>query len=178
MTRYRLQHWRNRAQSFASALSPDVADWLFDPSSLTARLIRHCHGQFSVNVLSQQYQSPKLGEKAVLGMRLRESALIREVHLLCDDHPVVYARTVIPVTTLVGPQRRLAHLGNKPLGAVLFADPTMQRDEVQIARLTQQQVKLQHTENRDIWGRRSVFRLSGRPLLVSEFFLPDLLLLG
>jgi len=24
-----------------------------------------------------------------------------------------------------------------------------------------------------IWGRRSVFRLSGKPLLVSEIFLPD-----
>ncbi len=27
---------------------------------------------------------------------------------------------------------------------------------------------------REIWGRRSVFRLSGKPLLVSEIFLPEI----
>jgi chorismate-pyruvate lyase len=26
-----------------------------------------------------------------------------------------------------------------------------------------------------VWGRRSVFRVAGKPLLVSEYFLPELL---
>lgn len=107
-------------------------------------------------------------------MANRETALIREVHLMCDDHPVVYARTVIPVSTLVGPQKRLAHLGDKPLGAVLFSDKSMRRSEVQVACLKPAQVKLATANSEDIWGRRSVFRLNDRPLLVSEYFLPDL----
>lgn len=174
MTRYRIQHWRNRAQSFYSDLSPEVADWLFDPSSLTARLIKHCHGRFSVRVLSEGYSHPRLSEHKTLAMKNRETALIREVHLLCDGHPVVYARTVIPVSTLVGPQRRLLHLGDKPLGAVLFSDKTMQRGEVQIARLKPEYVKLDTDEQSKVWGRRSVFKLNDKPLLVSEYFLPDL----
>lgn len=174
MSRYRIQHWRNRAQTFFSDLPHDVADWLFDPASLTARLIRHCHGQFSVRVLSQGYSHARLGERKTLGMADRENALVREVHLLCDKTPVVYARTVIPVTTLVGPQRRLAHLGNKPLGALLFADRTMHRDEVQIARLSDEKAGFETPSDQTIWGRRSVFKLNNRPLLVSEYFLPDL----
>ena len=176
MTRYRIQHWRNRAQSFYSDLSPEVSDWLFDPSSLTARLIGHCSGKFKVHVLSEGYTCPSLSEHRILGMANRETALLREVHLLCDGHPVVYARTVIPVSTLVGPQQRLAHLGNKPLGAVLFSDKTMQRGEVQIARLKSEQVKLDSDDGADIWGRRSVFKLNNKPLLVSEYFLPELFL--
>jgi len=174
MTRYRIQHWRNRAQSFYSDLSPQVADWLFDPSSLTARLIRQCNGRFSVRVLDEAYGMARLSEQRILKMHNRETALIREVHLLCDGHPLVYARTVIPASTLTGAQKRLARLGDKPLGAVLFADKSMQRDEVQIARLKPHQVKLNSNEPSDIWGRRSVFRLSNKPLLVSEYFLPEL----
>ena len=174
MTRYRLQHWRNRAQTFSSLLPVDVSDWLFDPSSLTARIIKTCPGQFGVRVLSQSYTHARLTEKRILGMQNREAALIREVHLLCDNHPIVYARTVIPVSTLTGAQRQLARLGNKSLGAVLFSDQTMQREEVEIARLKPEQVKLNSQLDVDIWGRRSVFKLSEKPLLVSEFFLPEL----
>lgn len=174
MTRYRLQHWRNRAQSFSACLSVEIADWLFDPASLTARIIKTCPGQFSVNVLSQTYSHPRLSEHQVLQMANRETALIREVHLMCDNHPIVYARTVIPVSTLTGAQKRLSRLGNKPLGAVLFSDRTMQRSEVRIAHLKPQQVKLNSQLEVDIWGRRSIFKLSGKPLLVSEFFLPEL----
>ena len=63
---------------------------------------------------------------------------------------------------------------------MLFADPTMQRGPVEIARLTPcdklfpaaiQQLA-QHPEM--IWGRRSLFTLGGKPLLVSEIFLPGI----
>lgn len=174
MTRYRVQRWRNRAQSFFSDLSADVCDWLFDSSSLTTRLIKQCHGQFSVRVISEVYASPRLSERRALGMKNRETALIREVHLLCDDCPVVYARTVIPFSTLSGPQQKLTRLGNKSLGAILFSDKTMQRGEVQIARLKAEQVKLENSNEENIWGRRSVFKLNKKPLLVSEYFLPEL----
>lgn len=174
MTRYRLQHWRNRSQIFLSTLPAHIADWLFDPASLTARIIRHCPGQFSVRVLRQSYSHPRLSESRILQTNNRETALVREVHLLCDGHPVVYARTVIPISTLSGAEKRLAHLGEKPLGAVLFADRSMQRGEVQIARLKPGQVKLNSSTDEDIWGRRSVFSLSDKPLLVSEYFLPEL----
>lgn len=115
----------------------------------------------------------------MLGMRFGVQAIIRQVQLLCDDSNWIYARTVIPATSMHGKLQRLAHLGTKPLGAMLFADPGMRRGIVELARITRGQQlhadALHHSHNRTdtIWGRRSVFWFAGKPLLVSEIFLPD-----
>lgn len=154
--------------------------WLLDSASLTQRLIELCAGEFRVQVLSQGWVRPLRNESRALGLRRPGRALVRQVHLLCAGAPWVFARTVIPRATLTGPRRRLAHLRARSLGAVLFSDPSMRRDEVEIARLTPadglfaaatQSLK---TPPEAVWGRRAVFRLSGRPLLVSEFFLPPI----
>jgi chorismate--pyruvate lyase len=105
-------------------------------------------------------------------------AIIRQVQLLCEQRSWIYARTVIPAMSLRGRLQRLAHLGTRPLGAMLFADPGMQRGVVELARILPGQVlfdvALSHSRQRpqEIWGRRSVFRLADKPLLVSEVFLP------
>lgn len=132
-----------------------------------------------MRVLSQGWGKPRIDEARALDMRPGHLAIIRQVHLLCDDQPWVYARTVLPVTSLRGKIKRLAQLGARPLGGLLFGDPGMQRGGVELARIGRGQSLYQaatchlsqHPEA--IWGRRSVFRLSGRPLLVSEVFLPD-----
>lgn len=114
-------------------------------------------------------------EASVMSLANEHSALIRQVLLCCDGRPLVYARTVIPVTTIQGAQRRYANMGNRPLGAMLFADRTMKREEVQIARLpVSHQANNYSTIGGPIWGRRSVFRVSAKPILVSEYFLPEL----
>ena len=106
------------------------------------------------------------------------SALVRQVLLCCGDEPLVYARTVIPATTIHGAERRYANMGSRPLGAMLFADRTMRREEVQVARLPVSHVAHQYTQSSEpVWGRRSVFRVAGKPLLVSEYFFPELLML-
>lgn len=121
-----------------------------------------------------------LNEAQRLDMRPSSYAWIRQVHLLCGEQPWVFARTVIPPHTLRGKQRRLSRLGKKPLGAVLFADKSMRRTEMEIACILpgQQlyQLATHHmalTEHA-IWGRRSVFFLNRNPLLVSEIFLPEI----
>ncbi len=170
----------HHGRTLRAAIPARVRPWLLDPSSLTARLQRSCRGRFAVRVLGQGWQRPMVNEELRLGMRHGGLALLREVQLLCDGHPWVYARTVIPYSTLRGPQRRLARLGSRPLGAVLFADRSMHRDEVELvripegdalhARATWQTGQVVGT----VWGRRSVFRVGGKPLLVSEFFLPGI----
>jgi len=175
--------WRFKAQVFNHMLSNKMACWLFDPASLTARLIAACDGQFRVQVISQAWGSPMFNELKRLGMRLREKALIREVFLYCDDEPWVFARTVIPRSTLTGKQKYLANLGSRPLGAVLFADPNMRRDHFEVACMRPGEVLYAHANQLNsaksdseqpeyIWGRRSAFYLSDKPLLVNEVFLP------
>lgn len=163
------------------ALPLEWADWLFDPGSLTQRLRRKCPNHFCVHVLHQGWARPTLDETRALGLRSNAWAWIREVRLMCGEQPWVFARTLIPPTTLRGRGRRLIHLGNRPLGQVLFADPRIRRGPVEIARLVVGQ-KLHRrafiglVEPPDaIWGRRSIFWIDGHhPLLVCEIFLPAL----
>ncbi len=170
--------WKLRRHLVNVEVPDDVAEWLFDQGSLTSRVVQACDKQFRVEVISQGYARPMLNEAIRLGMRHSGTALIREVYLYCGDTPWVYARTIIPKKTLTGKQRYLAHLGNKPLGAVLFADPNMQRDEVEVAQIKSRQRMFNKATNKlkdkpaSIWGRRSVFYLKNKRLLVNEVFLP------
>jgi chorismate--pyruvate lyase len=158
----------------------ELASWLFDPGSLTARLIKVCPGKFRVQVLSQRWCAPLHNEIKRLRMRERQVSFIREVFLYCDDQPWVFARTVIPRKTLSGKQKHLAHLGSRPLGAVLFADPQMRRDEIEATclhpheQLFHKAVAVLSSAPTCIWGRRSVFYLNNKPLLVNEIFLPGI----
>lgn len=173
-------HWSEQRQLLRTHVPADRLDWLLDTESLTHRVRQACGGRFRVRVLSQGWGRPRRSEARVLKLRHSERCLVREVQLLCDERPWVFARTIIPVTTLSGPHRRLARLGSRPLGAVLFADPSMRRGAVQIAAITARHgvfaratCTLTHRPAQ-IWGRRSVFHVGGKPLLVSEIFLPGI----
>jgi len=152
--------------------------WLFHDDSLTARLVSGCSGPFRVEVLKQRYTRVQGNEARLLGIPLRQYALLREVYLYCGNVRVVYARSIIPLKTLTGKQRRLAHLGERPLGGFLFSCPSMQRGQVQLAAIHPgnpvyaRAMQSQDVGGQTIWGRRSVFRLDGKPLIVAEIFLP------
>lgn len=170
--------WQFESRVFNFSIPEPMLCWLLDPASLTARLIAACQGRFHVQVLSQTWQTPFHNESLRLGIRTRQVALVREVRLYCDETPWVFARTVIPRSSLTGKRRYLANLGNRPLGAVLFADPFMHRDQFELAcirpgeYLYHRAVDSTNPQPGEIWGRRSAFYLSGKPLLVNEIFLP------
>jgi chorismate--pyruvate lyase len=172
--------WRAGYRLNRAQLPEQWRDWLLDRSSLTLRLQHACSGRFRVEVISQRMEPPMLSEARALGRPPHERALVRQVRLLCDDEPWVFARTVVPLPSLRRGLRQLALLGSRPLGAVLFADPTMRRSEVEVARIKQgkrlfrRAMATSATTAQEIWGRRSVFTLQNQPLLVSEFFLPPL----
>ncbi|NOY62218.1 MAG: chorismate lyase [Gammaproteobacteria bacterium] len=172
--------WRSQRQWRRGSVPEALIHWLLDTSSLTLRLRQACAGCFRVSVVSQSWQRPALSERRALGMGDAEFALVRQVRLLCDEQPWVFARTVIPVSTLGGARRRLICLGSKPLGAALFADRSMRRGEVEIAAFEHGQPTFERAvETLDqrpvtVWGRRSVFCLNTKPLMVSELFLPGI----
>ncbi len=141
--------------------------WVFDKGSLTKRLIGASNNHFSVRVTFQGWAVPNLEERRILKTKERQRALVREVELLCYGEPWVRARSIIPHTTLSGSERQLQYLGNKPLGAFLFKSRHMTRSELEC-------VALDVSGNDQIYGRRSVFYLRAKPLLVSELFLPSL----
>lgn len=149
--------------------------WLGDTGSLTQRLIDASHGDFRVQVLNQGFGLARLSEMRALSLAPRQVALIREVILYGKGQPWVYARSIIPMQTLTGRLLKLRHLDSRPLGALLFSDATMSREPVEVACISSTNAQLPKALidiTSPLWGRRSVFRLDRKPLLVSEIFLP------
>jgi chorismate--pyruvate lyase len=172
--------WFLPAQTLRQRIPAKALSWLQDEGSLTKRLKAYCPGRFEVEVLGMEWTRPDRSEAALLGIPQSQKILLRQVHLKCGDELCVYARSVIPLKTLTGRHRRLRHLGNKPLGEYLFASPTLERSRIEWSRLTpghnlfRRALAASGSINQAVWGRRSLFRIDHRPLLVSEFFLPVL----
>lgn len=158
------------------SLSHSLLDWLLDRNSLTARLKQHCDS-FHISVLGQRIEQCDIKESNE-DIKAGEEVLVREVLLYCDGVPQVFARSLLPLTSLTGEQQQLAHLGNQSLGQVLFNHTSLIRKSISLAAFDGQssvaslvqQLALPLTES--MWGRRSVFVLNNKPLMVAEVFLP------
>lgn len=157
-------------------LPNDLMDWLLDKNSLTVRLKQHCQ-QFRVEVLGQQIQTCDVNEAndvIVAG----EQVLVREVLLYCDEQPQVFARSLLPLSSLTGAEQVLANLGTQSLGQVLFNNPSLERQSIEISSFDSHSsvaklaMSLQLTAEKTLWGRRSIFMLERKPLMVAEVFLP------
>ena len=134
----------------------DVADWLMDERSLTQKL-KWRYAKFRLQLLLKQQQLPHRHE--CLCLALNQPMLIREVFLLDDKTPLVFARSIIPQTADTAVFTALEH---QPLGEALFNAAGIQK------------LALSISQQNGIWGRRHVFQIKQTKLLVCEFFLPDL----
>lgn len=170
----RLSTWQAFKRTPHMKLPLEWRKWVLDSGSLTKRLIKASHGDFRVHIVYQGLAYPTRDEMMSLGMSGRQLALVREVELLCGGIPWVVARSVIPLSTLSGPEKELACLGTKPLGAFLFSASTMKRKPLEIANFMpiSHGNADQNKSDQIVFGRRSVFLLHQKPLLVSELFLP------
>lgn len=110
--------------------------WLTDDGSLTRSVIASCRRRFSVDLLGQAAAAALTSEAALLASGPPRATLVREVRLYCGRDAWVFARTLIPMANLRGPVRALTRLGRRPLGEVLFSDPTTRRLRVEVARIT------------------------------------------
>ncbi|ROR99085.1 chorismate lyase [Sinobacterium caligoides] len=166
-------HWRNHRQFRLETLCSATRRWLLDESSLTQRLIRASNNHFRVELLRQDWGRPTLSEARALNISPRQICLIREVALLCHDQPWVYARSIIPHSTLSGRYRALKYLQTTPLGQWLFNEKSMRRHSFEVAQIASDSRLLPENLQGQgkLWGRRSKFELSGKPLLVCEVFL-------
>lgn len=88
----------------------------------------------------------------------------RKVALVGGNTPWVLAHTLIPEFSLSGPLGRVLELNEKPLGEYLFSHPGLIRSGIDITPLAG-----------GAWGRRSLFYLFEKPIMVAEFFLPSIL---
>lgn len=153
-----------RALQFFDSLPQELnaawLDWLLLEDSMTKRFEQHCT-QVTVRIVREAFisQDECLPEASLLPAS--ERYWLREIILCGDDEPWLLGRTVMPESTLKGPELALQQLGSTPLGRYLFSSSSLTRDYIQVGR------------SEALWGRRSRLRLSGKPLLLTELFLPN-----
>lgn len=169
--------WR-QVSSMRWQLPKRLKPWLLERGSLTRELMRESSGEFSVQVLSQAVARVYPSEARLLGLKCGRQALVREVILSGMGKPWVFARSVLPLTTLTGRLRALRKLDNKPLGHHLFSYSNMHRGAIEVAKVGSLDHYLPKSmvsvaPSHGLWARRSLFYLDAKPLLVSEVFLPS-----
>ncbi|MFK3662244.1 MULTISPECIES: chorismate lyase [Enterobacterales] len=140
-------------------LDAQLRDWLLLEDSMTKRFEQQGKS-VTVTLIREAFvgQDEVAEELSLLPAESRY--WLREILLCADGEPWLVGRTVVPESTLSGPELQLQQLGNTPLGRYLFTSSTLTRDFIEIGK------------DAELWGRRSRLRLSGKPLLLTELFLP------
>ncbi len=171
--------WLENRSGIRHTLPENVQSWTYEPGSLTQRLRDYYGDAVGVKILLQQWNTPFLSERRLLKLHESKYSLIREVLLHADGKPLILARTIIPAKTIKAAKRNLAHLGNRPLGEVIFSYPKLERIEMDVTLIdlptwTQPAIAEGHIIE-PVRGRRTVYAIAHRQMLVSEFFLPGVL---
>ena len=168
-----------KTDCLSNSIAADAQDWITTESSLTIR-VKELGIAFSLEVLNQSQVPLSSSQQKTLCTK-DTSALVREVLLKQANIPVIYAQTIMPISTVTGTEKMLAELGDQPLGQVLFQSPQATRGEIEFSEVTEnsdlgQYIKtvLKQESQTKTYIRRSQFQLNHKPLLVCECFLPAL----
>jgi chorismate--pyruvate lyase len=159
---------------------PHLRLWLQADGSLTSRL--RAHGVVQVQV--QQQGVMPLWQQEQTDLQA-PSGYVREVVLLLNDTPVVWARSATPLPAIQGAWRAMRGLGSRPLAELLFAGRQVEREPLQARHLCRCGLQANHIQRQwqalepqtvdaatPRWARSSVFWRHGQPLRVMEAFSP------
>ena len=160
--------------------------WLTDRQSLTLRLQQR-FDVVNVKIVRLQFAKAFINEYKALAMAAREHVLIREVLLMGQEAPVVFAHSVIPKKSLRGSWLGLRRLGCQPLGAKLFAKPQIKRTALSYKKLSSRHPLFRQADQvmrtyllksapDYLWARRSVFNFHQHKIMVTEVFFPEILI--
>lgn len=143
-----------------------VCEWLLDEGSLTQQLIALSDHQFEVKLVWEGWVLlPAMALSRHFGpLAAAHRFWSRKVMLFGKGQPWVSAHTLIPEHSFSSPLQQVMRLKTKPLGEFLFSYPELIRSEMDFTLAADQ-----------VWGRRSLFFLFQKPVMVAEFFLPELL---
>jgi chorismate--pyruvate lyase len=171
--------WLENRQGLRHKLPGNVQSWTYESGSLTQRLRNFYGDSVAVKILLQRWNTPFLTERRLLKLPEHRNNFTREVLLHVNGKPLILARTIIPAATIKAAKSNLSRLGNRPLGEIIFSYPKLERIAMDVALInppTWTQSALVETGiDQPIWGRRTVYAIAHKQMLVSEFFLPEVL---
>ena len=173
-------NWTALTRANAPTLPREVRDWIALGTSMTARVGQTAGTAIDVDVLRQDRAPLFEDERGFFADTDTAMGIVREVCLKSGELPLLVARTVFTSRALEE-HPTIRKLGNHALGSLLFADGPPRWTAREFVRLAPDAplwplVRQCHDGSAGAyWARRTLFELFDAPLLVTEIFLPELL---
>ena len=171
--------WTEISKLPRNLISQSIFEWLVDEGSLTSKLVELSGNQFELELQSQERRLILPEEKSILELSEIDTVIDRKVFLKGRDIPWIFAHSLIPLSSATGNLKVLKNLNNRSLGEFLFKNSSIERRSLEVAHMAAKSFGIEAKDiecEEKLWGRRSIFSQGRRSLLVSEIFLPALIL--
>src|SRR3990167_733961 len=137
-------------QTFEELNSAQI-EWVTNPESLTKRLREFTDNKISLHVLYDDW-----------GMTdQNQEAWIRRIEWHYFDERWITATVITPDTSITEETAELKNIGGKPIGEILFQEPTLTYSDFIFEKI-----------NKNEWSRQRTFYFKQKPLMIIEHFLP------
>ena len=138
----------------------EIKSWLLEQGPITKRI--KSIAEFRLELIQDELSDATDDE--ILFLKIdSEEIRIREVILFGNENPMVFARTIIPNTTIEKGLKELGKIGNKPLGDILFEKDIFSKDDIVFASFKDKESLF--------WGRKIKYTVKDQPFSVMEVFL-------
>lgn len=155
-----ISSWITSKEFHNESIDTHVKSWLTETGPITNRI--KSNGTFKLELIKDEVGTVNRIDANFLGEDLGEIK-IREVLLLSNNKPKVFARSLIPNRTIEKGLSELGELGSKPLGDILFEKEIFKKIETVFAKFSE--------SGNLYWGRKSKYLVKVYPLSVMEIFL-------
>jgi chorismate--pyruvate lyase len=148
-------------ESIESKVDASILSWLSESGPITNRI--KLSQEFELELLNDEIDEISKEEELFLNS-VSETFRVRRVILLGNNTPVVYAKSVIPSSTIENGLSSLGKIGNAPLGDILFTPGVFTKLEMVCASFLSKEKNL-------YWGRKIKYSVNSEPISVMEVFL-------
>ncbi|SRR3989339_2008403 len=160
--------------------TPEQTQWLQNPESLSKRLREYTKNQIEFVLHEASWARINSDEQNKLAVN-SSRFWVREISWQYHGKCWVWARTVIPESSLESLSRNLMQNPNLSIGDILFSGDKWQRGEIELFDVDQDHfyaAELKNFSLEMIWplkARSSVFVCENKKILVTEVFFPEFL---
>ena len=155
----KLTSWISETKSL-EVRNKEILSWLNEPGSITSRI--KSFSNFKLKLLKDGPGEVDITEDDLIISNYEENN-IREVILLSNEEPLIYAKSIIPLETIKLGLNILGNLKENPLGDILFSNPEIKKKYMLFARF--------QSKEEIFYGRKGIYTVKGYPFSVCEIFL-------
>ena len=155
----KLTSWISETNSL-EVRNKEILSWLNEGGSITSRI--KSFSNFKLKLLKDGPGEVDIIEDDLIISNYEENN-IREVILLSNEEPLIYAKSIIPLETIKLGLNILGNLKENPLGDILFSNPEIKKKYMFFARF--------QSKEEIFYGRKGIYTVKGYPFSVCEIFL-------